>query len=399
MRLTVPLACAALFVFLCSSGGCESSVPDDPGAVAGQGAGGSASIGVGGDEASGGAGGDTGVGGSGAGPGQGGGGNGAQPIDAPLETWTWVDFDNAFCANGDTTGIGVNLTDQGDEVLIFMQGGGACWNNLTCYTLGTAAHITSGYDGEAFNNDLGTIENSPLFDREDDSNPFKNSSFVFVPYCTGDVHAGSATQDENGTQTMHVGLDNTAAYLTRLVATFPDASRVMLSGSSAGGLGATLNFWQVQQAFGDAPVWLLNDSGPLLPPPYFSADLQSAWFTAWNLPAAFPPGCSDCEADWSNLYGYLASSHADQRFALLGYDHDGVIAAYYQLTGDEVAEGLATIVTEQFDANSNAHAFLATGTDHTMVGNPGAVAQGDVELLDWLSDMYANDDGWTTVQP
>ncbi len=30
-----------------------------------------------------------------------------------------------------------------------------------------------------------------LFDRGDGDNPFADASYVFVPYCTGDLHAGS----------------------------------------------------------------------------------------------------------------------------------------------------------------------------------------------------------------
>jgi hypothetical protein len=49
-----------------------------------------------------------------------------------------------------------------------------------------------------------------------------------------------------------------AAYLKRIVPTFPDPSRVILSGSSAGGYGALANWWQTQQAFGDVRVDLID---------------------------------------------------------------------------------------------------------------------------------------------
>ncbi|WP_437852784.1 hypothetical protein [Sorangium sp. So ce363] len=52
------------------------------------------------------------------------------------ENWTWVPFSNAFCANGDAAGIGVNLTGKSKRVVVYLEGGGACWDEDTCYTLG-----------------------------------------------------------------------------------------------------------------------------------------------------------------------------------------------------------------------------------------------------------------------
>ena len=40
------------------------------------------------------------------------------PITAPAETWTWVPTDGMQCGNGAATGIGVNLTDRSDRVMI-----------------------------------------------------------------------------------------------------------------------------------------------------------------------------------------------------------------------------------------------------------------------------------------
>src|SRR5262245_8798339 len=75
------------------------------------------------------------------------------PITAPPEQWTWVPFDNAFCANGSTTGIGVNLTDKSKRVIVYFEGGGACWSDVTCYTIKTAVNFSTGYDEKTFMSD------------------------------------------------------------------------------------------------------------------------------------------------------------------------------------------------------------------------------------------------------
>jgi hypothetical protein len=55
------------------------------------------------------------------------------PLTAAPDTWTWVPFPDSQCANGTPTGLGVKLTGKpGARALIYLEGGGACWSDLTC---------------------------------------------------------------------------------------------------------------------------------------------------------------------------------------------------------------------------------------------------------------------------
>src|SRR5665213_58509 len=160
------------------------------------------------------------------------------PIVATAGTWTWIPFPDAVCADGSTTGIGVNLGAAGARPLIYLEGGGACWSEETCYTEMTAANFVSGYSAATFAPESGPTgalaTPGSFFDRSATANPFKDYSFVYVPYCTGDAHAGNNVV-RYGTHTAHhVGFKNFAAYLNRLVPTFSGADRVILAGSSAG---------------------------------------------------------------------------------------------------------------------------------------------------------------------
>ena len=60
--------------------------------------------------------------------------------------------------------------DAGGRVFIFLNGGGACWDAFTCYTLGTAANIESGYGATQFAGDAGSLLSSSFFDRHDATN-------------------------------------------------------------------------------------------------------------------------------------------------------------------------------------------------------------------------------------
>ena len=357
-----------------------------------------------GDSSNGGDGGDGAGGNGGASSGSGNGGDGgeaplnADPISAPSEEWTWVPFDNAFCANGSTTGIGVNLTDKSDNLVIYLMGGGACWDSLTCYIAKTAVNIESGYGAAQFNSDKKGL-NISLFDRNDPANPVRDASFVFVPYCTGDVHAGTnAEASYDGKNTLHVGYRNMQAFLARLATTRPNVKHILLSGSSAGGFGAGINWWQVQKVFGDARVDLVDDSGPPLPAPYLSESIEGQWRAAWSLNTAMPEGCGECQTDLSALFGYYAANLPQNRGALLSYTHDQVIASYFLISQDKVAEGLG-ILGDKIDTYANMRYYYVDGNSHVLLGNPSGISQNGVVLMTWINQMWNDDPTWVNIKP
>lgn len=346
--------------------------------------------------------GGAGTGGSGVGVGGSGSGTGGSvpqgdPITAPKETWTWVPFDDAFCADGSTTGIGVNLTDKSKDVVIFMMGGGACWDYLTCYLAQTAVNL-NGYDGAKFDNDAKNTLSGSLFDRNDATNPTKDFNYVFVPYCTGDVHAGDAEQTYNGKVTKHVGFANMTAYLKRIVPTFPGASRVILSGSSAGGFGAGMNWWRTQDAFGKVRVDMIDDSGAALPDPYLPAARENTWRSAWNLNAALPPDCAECKTSLAALITYYANTFTTQRAALLTYTQDNVISQFYGISTAKFEEGLK-LFTPQLEGKAGFRYFYVTGSNHVLLGDPSLTSKTGITLKDWLGKMINDDPTWASENP
>ena len=106
----------------------------------------------------------------------------AGPITASAGEWTWIPFPDAVCADGSATGIGVNLGAAGSRPLIYLEGGGACWSEETCYTLMTASNFTGGYGAAQFASDAasatGLAQPGGFFDRQVASNPFQDYSYV-----------------------------------------------------------------------------------------------------------------------------------------------------------------------------------------------------------------------------
>jgi hypothetical protein len=322
-------------------------------------------------------------------------------IIAPAETWTWVDFTNCYCMEGTTTGIGVNLVPNSKNVLIFLNGGGACWDYTTCYLLNTATHGPFGQT--EFNNVLPSLSQIWFLDRTSTNNPFQDYSYILVPYCTGDVHAGSRIDTYNGKVTMQVGYENLANYLERIVATFPGAQHVVLSGSSAGGFGATFNWAQTQQAFGNARVDLIDDSGPILEPDTMAQGSGlflpgSTPLTNWDISAAIPQMCVSCATNMASLYAFVSGSAPPHRVALLSYTQDSTISAYYQLSTSVFNAGLNELVATEFGAYANLAYFFVSGQSHTLLES-GTVGVNNVTVQQFITQMVTDDPAWASQHP
>src|SRR6185312_15776670 len=158
--------------------------------------------------------------------------------------WVWADVNGAFCRDGTPTGVAVSQGSGAgaDKLMIYLEGGGACFNAATCLLNPSTFKFSSWSNG--------TSANAGLFDRSNAMNPVKDWNFVYVPYCTGDVHAGNnpTATIPNVTGTKFVGYQNMTLALQRILPTFTNLSKVFLTGISAGGFGAAANYVQVAKA-------------------------------------------------------------------------------------------------------------------------------------------------------
>lgn len=316
------------------------------------------------------------------------------PINVPAETWSWVEFPDSACGNGAPTGIGVNLTGRSQDILIYLEGGGACWNALTCYTVASAINISTGYNQASFSTE--NIIKAPLFSRTDATNPFRDATYVFVPYCTGDLHSGDAVQTYDGSQptkqTFHKGARNLEAFLHRLTATLPGAQRVWLSGSSAGGYGAQIQYHRVAAAWPQAQVHVLADGAQVIQP---AGTLWHDMAVAWNLQA--PPGCAACGTDFTALNDYNFTTWPTRRFALLAADQDKTLRTYFNYTATDFAAATNAMLAAKYDPRANAKYFeLQNSQQHTMLGSYTTLVHPTtgVSLKTWIGWWATGDAAW-----
>ncbi len=321
------------------------------------------------------------------------------PIEAPADTWTWVPFADSACGNGTPAGIGVNLRPGARKVVIFLMGGGGCWDAATCLGLGTAAHIQDDYTGSTFRQEIGGASRLFLLDRANPQNPMRDAHLVYVPYCTGDIHGGDRVARYNyaGRQVpvFHVGARNLASYLQRLVRTVPAAEHVVLTGSSAGGFGAGIHWWRVADAWPRARVDLVDDSGPPVTPPAFR---WSQWQRAWNL--QFPPGCTMCSERLESLVEYYTQRfRLPARMALLSYLQDRTISGYFSVQPNAFEAQLRALGRDQLNPSANARYFYAAGSNHVLLGSPNLRGADGTTLGAFLQQMLNNDPAWRSVGP
>ncbi|MFP2904127.1 pectin acetylesterase-family hydrolase [Pyxidicoccus sp. 3LFB2] len=317
--------------------------------------------------------------------------DGGLAIVADAEVWTWVDVAGTACGNGAQTGIGINPTNASTDLYIYMQGGGACWDELTCFTLQSASNLSTGYQAAQFQSE-GT-RNLYMFNRTQAQNPFQDMSFIFVPYCTGDVHAGNAVQTYGTRQVHHKGAANVQAWLPRLAATFPTTQRVFLAGSSAGAFGAQLNYEKVLAAFPSAEVHVLADSGQMINP---AGPLLNLWLTNWGV--SIPSGCTDCTTDFTKFPAYLADAHPDSRFGLLAWDQDDVLRRFFNYTPANYETLTRQLLTTTYDVRANTKYFLKNGTQHTFLGGLNTLSSTTgVTLNTWVGQWVSGDAAWSNA--
>ncbi len=316
-------------------------------------------------------------------------------IDAPADQWTYVAFPDSKCANGTATGIAINPIDDAIGLLVFMQGGGACWDADTCLVRKASVHLEDTVGEATVLAEAGGL--SGLFDHGNQANPFRQFAYVYMPYCTGDLHAGQGTQTYNagaGDVTIeHHGGRNVEAYLKRLRATFPNIGRVVVSGISAGGFGATLNWWRYQGAFPYARVDIWDDAGLLVD----ATDARwSVMVNAWDM--VLPPGCDACDermSAWLPFYG--AHLLAPRRYALSGYLGDAVIGQYFGLTAEMIESQMLAL---RAATAANQKTFFLSGTQHSVIGEGALTMTSDnTSLLPWILQYALDDAAWDHAGP
>lgn len=245
------------------------------------------------------------------------------------------------------------------KLLVFFDGGGACWDANTCIT-GNQTRLPA-YVPE-LNRNSDPRNAGGLFDTTNVANPYRNWSVAVIPYCTGDIHWGSkdvSYTDFTGAATgvvggqaviHHRGFDNFLYVRDWLKKRYSAGSaegededespinRLLVTGSSAGAYGAAFAYPHLKQAFPNAKGYLLGDGGNGV---ITDSLLQQAvqgdgrWGISQNL-AHWIPGMNaliTTAADRfvENYYFALAGYYRGDRFSQYTTRWDAVQTLFYNI--------------------------------------------------------------------
>ena len=247
--------------------------------------------------------------------------------------WVWIPRDDTFCRDGSTAGFGARLLPDADAVMIYLQGGGACYDAQSCGENKNTLIAGENYSREKFQEWVDTLGNQGVFNTMNPANPVARWNHIYIPYCTGDLHGG-ARVDANvpgvtGKQ-QFVGYRNIQNNLKVLAPYFQGAEDVALMGASAGGFGVLINYPQVVEAFGGRSVAALVDSAPIIPESAIKTScFERKLIDTFQL--QLPERCPQCSEPAAGgligIYDYLSQTYPQGRFAFASADADlaGVI--------------------------------------------------------------------------
>jgi hypothetical protein len=361
--------------------------------------------------------------------------------------WHWYDVPGTTCLDGATqagrpSGVGLNVPVGGGtgKLLIWMEGGGFCYDTTTCYTnfpdvfpnVSRTSYTGANFDSSctgmsscnyADDNLVAADRGQPiwscshdpplphcgkaerergLWDRSPGTvNPFRGYTFVYVPYCTGDLHQGHHSPSP---KLQFVGHENFSLDAKALYTTFPSPPAIVLGGRSAGGDGAFFDYEELRRVYSDLdlPVTVISDSaspfwtgtpsaaadagdawtrqgywlraavGPLVPS-YVEDSFASAWGLAKTAPPAVvpftPPGALHAIYPQQDLYMHALDRNPEKdRFGLIVGSNDFAIPAYLHLETDgalpsmaeAIADFAANVVRSKSSPHANAHLLVVS---------------------------------------
>jgi hypothetical protein len=245
-----------------------------------------------------------------------------------------------------------------------------------------------------------TSGSAGVFDAANEANPFRDYSFVFVPYCTGDIHLGDATHDYGGGLSVnHVGFVNASAGLDYVVENFPDASEVFVTGSSAGGVPSPLFAGLASDALPDADIASLSDASGAYPSsPAINAAIGSLWGTFANVPD-WPENEGLTAEDWGvpTLFVQAGLHDPDIRFARYDAAYDEVQQEFSDaagFAGDDLKTTIQDNEAQIEEAGVPVASYISPGTVHTILGDDlmYTLEVDGVPFIDWLTDYVAGDE-------
>ncbi len=319
-------------------------------------------------------------------------------LDSLDQGWNTIVTDGV-CSAGTPYQFYVRPSAENSEVLVFFNGGGACWFGQAC-DLNAQPNVHSPFADMEQNN---PAYGDGIFNYENPENPFANYTAVFIPYCNGDVHIGAGEKtynyrnrdgEEVTVTTYHNGYQNSQAVLGWIYDNFDAPERIVVSGSSAGAIGSSFYSGFIAEHYQQTPVVLIADAAGGYGTPRLPV-VHEAWNTASILP------------DWIEYEGETNQSITFEDFYIASATHNpNLVIAQYNAAEDEVQKNFTYLIGDPpgsfslpqrilnnyqkiESAVDDLFTYTAGGDTHTIMRSDYfySYAVEDVRFVDWVARL------------
>lgn len=281
-----------------------------------------------------------------------------------------------------------------DRLAIYFNGGGGCWSAATCDPEANAKKpLYSSSAAHAFN----TQSEAGIFDDTRADNPLRGWTLVVATYCTGDVHVGARRvtyrRDNRAFATEHKGAVNAAAVLDWTFRNVRAPKQVLVTGSSAGAIGAAFHAGRIAAHYRTAKVSLFADAGGA----YRTPNLVQV-YRDWGVERAAPAWMRKTRDPlvMETFIRMNAKAFPRMRQSQFNNARDAVQGKFLELLGGggDLEQGLRANMADLHQAIPTFRSYIAAGANHTILGKPEfyTTTAGGQPLNQWLADFIAGKD-------
>jgi hypothetical protein len=314
-----------------------------------------------------------------------------------------------------------------NKLLVYYEGGGACWEQLTCTVPACDTTVKTDAGSGSDNPNFAT---SGFADLSNPANPFRDWNQVFISYCSCDIHFGDAAQDYSNFDPAHPlhiehrGFENARVVEKWAREHFVDPDEVFVTGSSAGAYGAWFHAPLLHETWPASHFQVLADAGNGVVTQDFLNDFFPNWNFVGNIPPEFPeikdiiqngggiPAYTEFVAAhfpatrWAHYASaYDGGSGGQTGFYNIMLNNNNPIAALSWWNGScAFNDVMVQQATDTYAAiaplTNNYRFYIGTGSRHTMWGSNKVYndTTGGVPLLvDWVNGMLDGTPAWTNV--
>ena len=202
--------------------------------------------------------------------------------------WYSVDVDDTVSSDG-SKWQGYFRKGSENKVVLYFYGGGFSVNG---YTAARSMDVDGGFYNPRMNTELNVMTYAIKkwgIGNSEKNNLFKDWTFIGVPYCNGDFHAGSIAKEytalDGSTKTIHYeGYNNYRKLVTKLFRYIDNSpEQLLVTGSSAGGFGAAILADDAISLFNDPQDVTVHIDSSLL----ICENWHDVMVDEWNSPVAF----------------------------------------------------------------------------------------------------------------